>query len=134
MIATRTALVDAEDLAQVAPQLLDVVADAANAELAKVREILPNLRRVEVELLGERARRDGPHAGGVERVEAAQVDRQPVGGQLGNRRRRRRAGAVAAPLFAFFTSSDVNAGSGITVAQGSGLGSSSSRDVVEGFA
>ena len=54
MIATRTGLVDAEDLAQMAPQLLDVVADAADAELAKVGEILANLRGIEVELLGQR--------------------------------------------------------------------------------
>ena len=55
-------LVDAENLAQVAPQLLDVVADAADPELAEVREILPNLRRVEVKLLGERPRGHRPHA------------------------------------------------------------------------
>ena len=85
MIATRTPPVEAEDLPQVRAQLLDVVADAADAELAEVGEVLANLRRVQVELLGQRLRRDRPHAGGVERVQAAQVDRQPVGGQLGDR-------------------------------------------------
>ena len=70
-----------------APQILDVIADAADAELAEVGEVLANLRGVQVELLGQRLRRDGPHAGGVERVQAAQVDREPVGGQLGDRRR-----------------------------------------------
>jgi uncharacterized oligopeptide transporter (OPT) family protein len=66
----------------VAAQFLDVVADAAHAELAEVGEVLPNLRGVEVEALGERLRRDGLHAQLVERVQAAQVDRQPIGGQL----------------------------------------------------
>ena len=63
-------------------ELLDVVADAAHAELAEVREVLPDLRGVQVELLGERLARDRLHAGGVERVQAAQVDRQPAGRQL----------------------------------------------------
>ena len=76
--------IEAEDLPQVAPQILDVVADAADAELAEVREVLADLRGVEVELLGERLRRDGLDAGGFERVEAAQVDRQAVGGELGD--------------------------------------------------
>ena len=79
------ALVEPENLPQVAAQLLDVVADAADAELAEIGEVLADLRRVEVELLGQRLRRDRPDAGRVERVEAAQVDRQPVGRQLGNR-------------------------------------------------
>ena len=77
--------IEAEDLAQVALQVLDVIADAADAELAEVGEVLADLRRVEVELLGQRLRRDGLDAGGLELVEAAQVDRQPIGGQLGNR-------------------------------------------------
>ena len=79
------AAVEAEDLPQVRAQLLDVVADAADAELAEIGEILANLRGVQVELLGQRLRRDRLHAGLVERVEAAQVDRQAVGGQLRDR-------------------------------------------------
>ena len=55
--------IEAEDLAQVALQIADVVADAADAELAEVGEILANLRGVQVELLGQRLRRDRPHAG-----------------------------------------------------------------------
>ena len=73
-------------------QLLDVVADAANAELAEVRQVLADLRSVEVELLGERVRRNGAHAGGVELSEAPEVDGQPIGRQLGDR-----LDAVAAP-------------------------------------
>ena len=65
-------------------QVLDVVADAADAELAEVGEVLADLRGVQVELLGERLRRDRPDAGGLERVEAAQVDRQAVGRELGD--------------------------------------------------
>ena len=66
-------------------QVLDVVADAADAELAEVREVLADLRGVEVELLGERLRRDGLDPGGLQLIEAAEVDRQAIGGQLGNR-------------------------------------------------
>ena len=79
------AAVEAENLPQVPPQLLDVVADAADAELAEIRQVLPDLRRVQVELLGERLRRNRPDARRVERVQAAQIDRQPIGRQLGNR-------------------------------------------------
>ena len=67
--------VEAEDLPQVAPQILDVVADAADAELAEVGQILANLRGVQVELLGERLRRD----------------------RLRRRRRRARSGSAGRP-------------------------------------
>ncbi len=50
--------IEPEDHPQVALELLDVVADAAHAELAEVREVLPNLRGVQMELLGQRLRRD----------------------------------------------------------------------------
>ena len=76
--------IEAEDLPQVALQIADVVADAADAELAEVGEVLANLRGVQMELLGERLRRDGADAGVLERVEAAQVDREAVGGELGD--------------------------------------------------
>src|SRR3954470_18745363 len=46
--------IEPEDLAQVTSQIGDVIADAAYAELAEVREVLANLRGVEMELLGER--------------------------------------------------------------------------------
>src|SRR5262245_29189929 len=59
--------VEAQDLAEVAPQILDVVAHAADPELAEMREILPDLRRVEAELLGEPARRHRVHARRFER-------------------------------------------------------------------
>ena len=58
--------VEAEDLAQVQLQILDVVADAAHAELAEVGQVLADLGGVQVELLGQRLRRDGLDAGGLE--------------------------------------------------------------------
>ena len=74
--------IETEDLPQVPLQIADVVADAAHAELAEVGEILADLRGVQVKLLGQRLRRDRADAGVFERVQAAQVDRQPVGGEL----------------------------------------------------
>ncbi len=46
--------VEAKNLAQVAAQILDVIADAADAKLTEVGEVLANLRRIQVELLGQR--------------------------------------------------------------------------------
>ena len=65
-------------------QIADVVADAADAELAEVGEVFANLRGVQVELLGERLRRNRPDAGALEQIEAAQVHRQTVRGELGD--------------------------------------------------
>src|SRR5262249_40949276 len=76
--------VETEDLPQVALQIADVIADAADAELAEVREVFPDLRGVEVKLFGERLRRDRADAGVFESVEAAQVHGKAVGGELGN--------------------------------------------------
>ena len=76
--------IEPEDLAQVALQVPDVVADAAHAELAEVGQVLADLRGVQVELLGQRLRRDRPDARAVEHIQAAQVDGQAVGGELGN--------------------------------------------------
>jgi hypothetical protein len=66
----------------VTPQLFHVVADAPDAELAEVREVLPDLRSIQMELLGERLRRNCADAAGVEFVQAPQVDREPIGGQF----------------------------------------------------
>ena len=54
--------IEAEDLAEVPFEIADVVADAADAELAEVREVLADLGGIEVELLGERLGRDGADA------------------------------------------------------------------------
>ena len=54
--------VESENLPQVLLEILDVVTDAADPELAEVREVFANLRRVQMELMRERLRRDGFHA------------------------------------------------------------------------
>src|SRR5439155_14066987 len=74
---------EAENLSKMPLEIADVVADAADAELAEIREVLPDLRRVEVKLLGEGLRRDRLDAGVFERRETPQIDRQPILCQLG---------------------------------------------------
>ena len=49
----------AQDAADLGDQRIDVVADAALAELAERREVAPDLRRVDVRVLGDVLRRDG---------------------------------------------------------------------------
>ena len=49
----------AQDAADLGDQRVDVVADAALAELAEGREVAPDLRRVDVRVLGDVLRRDG---------------------------------------------------------------------------
>src|SRR6185437_8139810 len=48
----------AQDLADLAEQRVDVVADPALAELAERREVTPDLRRVDVRVVGNLLRRD----------------------------------------------------------------------------
>ena len=48
----------AQDLADLAEQRVDVVADAALAELAEAREVAADLRRVDVRVVGDLLRRD----------------------------------------------------------------------------
>ena len=57
------------------------LADTPDAELAEVR-VLPNLGGVEVKLLGQRLRQIA--RSGFRRVQAAQVDGQTIGGELGH--------------------------------------------------
>jgi hypothetical protein len=45
--------IETEDLTEVPAKLLDVVAHAADTELAEVRKVLSDLRGVEMELFGE---------------------------------------------------------------------------------
>jgi len=59
-------------------QILDIVANAANAKLAEVTQVLPDLSRVEIELLSQRLRRDGFDSGAVKRIETAKVNTQPA--------------------------------------------------------
>ena len=76
--------VKAQNLPEMALEILDVVADAADAELAEIGQILANLGGVEVKLLRQRLRRDGLHARVFELSQAAQIDRQTIGRELGN--------------------------------------------------
>ena len=77
--------IEAEDLAQVPAQVLDVVADAADAELAELGEVLADLGGVEAELLGQAAGRHGVDASRLEGFERSQIDRQSRGRELGDR-------------------------------------------------
>src|SRR5215203_367550 len=74
--------IEAENLPEVAAQFLDVVTDAPDTELAEVRQILANLRGVEMKLLGQGLGGDGLCAGSVELVETPQVDRQAIRSEL----------------------------------------------------
>src|SRR5204862_4183240 len=76
--------IEAQNLTQVALEVADVIADATHTEFAEVGEVLADLGRIEVELVGQRLRRDRPDPGALEQVETAQVNRQAVGGELGN--------------------------------------------------
>ncbi|RPI50814.1 MAG: hypothetical protein EHM55_20450 [Acidobacteria bacterium] len=48
--------IESENLAEVLLEILDVIAHAAHAELPEVRQVFPDLRRVEMKLLLERLR------------------------------------------------------------------------------
>ena len=76
--------VKAQNLPEVALEILDVVSDAADAELAKIGQILADLCGVQVELLRQRLRGNGLDAVGFELCQAAQVNRQTIGGELGD--------------------------------------------------
>ena len=76
--------VEAENLAEVALEILDVIADTADAELAEIRQVLPDLRGVQVKLLGQRLRGNGFDAGVFELSQAAQVDGKAIGRELGD--------------------------------------------------
>jgi len=74
--------VKAEDLDHVLAKLSDVVADAANAELTEVGEVLTNLGRVEVEAIGQRLAGDRVDALLDQAVHTSEVDREPGYGQV----------------------------------------------------
>jgi hypothetical protein len=64
-------------------QIPDVVAHATDAEFAEIGQIFANLGGVQVKLFGERLRRNRADAGIVQGVQAAQIDRQAIGRELG---------------------------------------------------
>ena len=78
MIATRKVSVQAENLPQVTAQIFDVVADTSNTELTEVRQVLANLRGVELVAFGQRLRGDRLHAARIQLVEAPEIHRQAV--------------------------------------------------------
>ena len=45
--------IQAENLAEVPPQILDVVSDAPNAKLTEIGQVLANLGGIQVELFGK---------------------------------------------------------------------------------
>jgi hypothetical protein len=63
-------------------EILDVVADAADAKLAEIRRSFRICAGVQMKLLCQRLGRDRLHAARVELVQAAQVDGQAVRGEL----------------------------------------------------
>ena len=69
-------LVETENLRDVFAQVVDVVTDAAHAKLAKVAQVFPDLRGVQIELFGQRLRRDRLDSGGVKRIQATKVNTQ----------------------------------------------------------
>ena len=66
--------VKAEDLPKVLLEILDVVAHTAHAKFAEVREVLANLRGIQLEPLGQGLRRDRLDAGRLQLVQAAKID------------------------------------------------------------
>jgi hypothetical protein len=74
--------IETQDLTQMPPQVFHVIADAADTKFAEVRQVLANLGGVEMELLGQRLRRDRLGSGRVELIQAAQVHRQAVCSQF----------------------------------------------------
>src|SRR3989442_14142472 len=111
----RPLAVEPEDLLELGLQPGHVVADAADAELPEVSEVLADLRRVQVESIGELLGGNGLHAVLLQLEETARIDRETTDRHLGNsreaivraRRHRRREGPRAqrarpsiSPLFA----------------------------------
>src|SRR5207249_7794725 len=96
----RPLAVEPEDLLELGLQPGHVVADAADAELPEVSEVLADLRRVQVESIGELLGGNGLHAVLLQLEETARIDRETTDRHLGNpreaivraRRHRRREG------------------------------------------
>ena len=73
--------VEAEEVVEVGGQLVDVVADAADAEAAELGEVLADLGGGEEVAAGQLLRGDPPQPLGLELAQAAEVDREPVEGE-----------------------------------------------------
>src|SRR6185437_4169517 len=66
-------LIQAKNFRQMTAQVVDEVSGAPHAKFTEITEVFANLRRIQIELLGEFLRRNGSDAGGREFVQAAQV-------------------------------------------------------------
>ena len=75
-------LIQSENLTKMPLQVADVVADAADAELAEVRQVLADLRGVQMELLGQRLGRNRADAGAIELVQTAKIHREAICGEF----------------------------------------------------
>src|SRR4029453_1161820 len=82
----RPLAIEAENALELGLEPGDVVADPANAELAEVRQVLADLRRVQIEALGQLLRRDGLDAVLFELQQAPGVDRETTDRHLGDPR------------------------------------------------
>src|SRR5437879_5669056 len=97
----RPLAVEPEDLLELGLQPGHVVADAADAELPEVSEVLADLRRVQVESIGELLGGNGLHAVLLQLEETARIDRETTDRHLGNPREAIvRARPSISPLFA----------------------------------
>src|SRR5204863_9239921 len=76
--------VETKDALELRLQTRDVVADAAHTELAEIREVFPDLGRVQAEPLRQLLRRDGLDPVLLELLQAARVDGQATHRHLGN--------------------------------------------------
>src|SRR2546429_1936641 len=82
----RPLAIEAEDPLELGLEPRDVVADAANAELAEVGEVLSDLRRVEIEPVRQLLRGHGLDAVLLELQQASGVDRETTDRHLGDLR------------------------------------------------
>ena len=63
-------------------QVADVVTHAAHAELAEVRQVLADLRGIQMVLLGKHLGRNGTDAGAIELVQTAKIHREAICGEF----------------------------------------------------
>src|SRR5262249_25998865 len=76
--------VESQDPLDLEPKIGRVVADSSDAEFPEVREVLPNLGRVQVEPRGELLRGDGLDAVLLQLRQTAEVHGQPPDSHLGD--------------------------------------------------
>ena len=71
--------VETEYLRDVIAQVVDVVADAAHAKLTEVPKIFPDLSGIEVELVGQRLRRNGLYPEAVREAHSGNAGKHSSG-------------------------------------------------------